>query len=134
MESTSISILSNDPETTAGWLRLATATSKDFRQLTNNSTSHFVDSLYQRYLTVYHADVFTHNIPEIEALHKTLIRCQDALLQLEGVGKEFKVVETMSKGVRTALLCLEELACYASVGKGEILAMHQSRLLMYQEL
>lgn len=93
-----------------------------------------MDSLYQQYLVVYRADVFTHDIPEIEALHKTLTRCQNAVLQLEGVGKEFRVVETLGKGVHTALLCLEELACYASVGKAEIIALHQSRSLMYQEL
>ncbi|KDQ22299.1 hypothetical protein PLEOSDRAFT_171717 [Pleurotus ostreatus PC15] len=125
---------SDDPDTTAGWLRLATATSKEFRQITNNFTSRYIDSLYQKYLVVYKADVFTHDIPEIKALHRTLTRCQDAVLQLEGVGKEFRAVETIGKGVHTTLLCLEELACYASVGKAEILALHQSRSLMYQDL
>lgn len=61
-------------------------------------------------------------------------RCEEALLQLTGVGGEFRVAEAVGKLVLEGLTCVEEVECYASIGKGEVVELHEKGELMYQSL
>ncbi len=61
-------------------------------------------------------------------------RCNAAILQLAGVGRELRASQDRERQVQETLKCLEELECYASIGKAEVIEMQRNRQLMYQSL
>ncbi|KAG9225815.1 hypothetical protein CCMSSC00406_0007825 [Pleurotus cornucopiae] len=123
-----------DPTDTAGWVSLVRETDRKFCLLTGNSTRRLLESLYQRYTETNHSDTFNDTTIEVQALYTTLQRCEHALLQLTGVAKEFRAAEAVGKRVHEALLCLEEVSCYASIGKAEIREAHDAGELIHQSL
>lgn len=82
----------------------------------------------------YRVDTFTDAILDICALHTTLERCHAAILNMAGVGKELGVAETTGREVLETLKCLEELECYASIGKAEVIEMQTTNQLMFQSI
>lgn len=93
-----------------------------------------MDSLYNRYSKNYRVDTFTSAVIEFAALHTTMERCHHAILNLAGVGKQLRVAEDEGKVIREALMCVEELECYASLGKAEVIEMQSTNQLMFQSL
>ncbi|KAF9490906.1 hypothetical protein BDN71DRAFT_1510817 [Pleurotus eryngii] len=126
--------VSSDPTDLKGWTSLAARTGKEFNSLTKNSVRLYLDSLYNHYTNNYRTDIFSNAVIEMQALHKTMERCHHAVLNLAGVGKELRVVQEIGGGVHEALKCLEELECYASFGKAEIIEMQRTKQLMFQSL
>lgn len=127
-------LLSVDPVDPSSWLRLAASTKVKFYSITNGSTRRYIESLYNKYTTNYRSDAFSNAIIKLEALHGSIRRCEEALLQLTGVGREFRVAEAVGKLVNEGLRCVEEIACYASIGKGEVCELYEKRELMFQSL
>ncbi|KAF4569575.1 hypothetical protein EYR36_009372 [Pleurotus pulmonarius] len=105
-----------------------------FKSLTNNSVYNYVDSLYQEYTLKYWPEVFSDALLEVQSLHKRMERCQHILLQLKGVGEEYKRAEKVRKEMNDALKCLDELECYAAIGKAEVIDSYSKCELMYQAL
>ncbi len=123
-----------DPTDIPGWVALVRSTDDDFRLLTGDSTRRLLEFLYKQYTKNNHVDTFKETTIEVQALSNTIQRCEDALLRLAGVGKEFRAAEMVGKAIREAQHCLEEVECYASIGKAEIREAHEAADLMFQSL
>ncbi|KDQ30017.1 hypothetical protein PLEOSDRAFT_154730 [Pleurotus ostreatus PC15] len=122
------------PVNVPGWMKLVAQIKAKFNSMTNGSTQRYVGSLFEKYTTDYQCNHFDDALVELRALHQTMRRSEAALLQLTGVGREYKVAETVGKLVVEGLNCVEEIACYASIGKGEVLELYEKRELLYQTL
>ncbi|KAF9488079.1 hypothetical protein BDN71DRAFT_1436391 [Pleurotus eryngii] len=107
------------------WLRLAASTKVKFYSITNGLTWCYIELLYNKYTTNYWSDAFSNAIIELEALHGSIWWCEEALLQLTGIGREFRVAEAVGKLVNEGLRCVEEITCYASIGKGEVCELYE---------
>lgn len=123
-----------EPTDVAGWMTLVDHTDTDFRLLTGDSTRRLLEFLYKRYTETNHSDTFKDTTIEVQALYKTIKRCEHALLQLCGVAKEFRAAEALGKQIHQALLCLEEVSLYASIGKAEIREAHDAGELIHQSI
>ncbi|KAG9223437.1 hypothetical protein CCMSSC00406_0007624 [Pleurotus cornucopiae] len=126
--------ISAHPVNVPGWMKLVAQIKAKFNSMTNGSTQRYVGSLFEKYTTDYQCNHFDDALVELRALHQTMRRSEAALLQLTGVGREYKVAETVGKLVVEGLNCVEEIACYASIGKGEVLELYEKRELLYQTL
>ncbi|KAF4584626.1 hypothetical protein EYR38_001861 [Pleurotus pulmonarius] len=126
--------ISSDPTDLKGWTSLTTRTGREFHSLTKNNIGLYFDSLYNRYTNNYRTDVFSDAVIEIRVFHNTMARCHHAILNSAGVGKELRVAQDIGDAVYKALRCAEELECYASIGKAEIIEMQSTKQLMFQSL
>ncbi|KAF4597824.1 hypothetical protein EYR38_006215 [Pleurotus pulmonarius] len=107
---------------------------QQFKSLAGNSVYHYIDSLYQEYTRKYWPEVFSNALLEVQSLHKRMERCQHIILQLKGVGEEYERAEMVRKEMNNALKCLDELECYAAIGKAEVIESYDKCELMYQSL
>lgn len=105
-----------------------------FTALTGESPFHFIDTLYHRYLVNRKNDTFRDAIIAIEPLQKLIRQCQDGVLQLSGVGKEWTRCEEVEKCVSDVLNALEDVLCCGMAGFEELVTCHSHSTLLYQTL
>lgn len=72
-------------------------------------------------------------LTNMERLKNNLIRCEDNILQLAGVGKELYSTQELRQKIDLVIKGLEEILCYAMIDIAELSDMHTNRQLMYQQ-
>ncbi|KAF9496304.1 hypothetical protein BDN71DRAFT_1505816 [Pleurotus eryngii] len=123
-----------DPVDVPGWQRLATTTLEEFKVLTKCSVRNYVEGLYQQFILDTQCRIFSDAVLEVQSLQIKASRCERELLQLAGVGKDFRMAESVGRTIQEALLYVEEVSCLAQVDREGLYELYQARQLMYQSL
>ncbi|KAF4586116.1 hypothetical protein EYR38_009715 [Pleurotus pulmonarius] len=122
-----------DPIDVPGWLDLSATVAAKFRALANGSTREYAEHMYQRYALIERKEFLNDAMLELEKLQAISRRCEAAVLQLAGVGDEFKEVERVGKEIYEANAFLEDLMCYVLGGYSDAIDAYQTRSLQFQQ-
>jgi hypothetical protein len=102
-------------------------------KLTENQLYKFADAVCLEFLKNRKKDNIHEHFITLGNLQKQVICCQDEILQLAGIGKEWNQLSKIADEVRKISCWVEEIFCYAMVAYSEVERMHRSLEFMYQE-
>lgn len=102
-------------------------------KLTENQPYKFADAVCLEFLKNREKDNIHEHVTKLGNLQKRVICCQDEILQLAGIGKEWSQLLEIAEEVRKMTCWVEEIFCYAIVAYSEVERMHQDLEFMYQE-
>ncbi|KAJ8508657.1 hypothetical protein ONZ45_g9100 [Pleurotus djamor] len=122
---------SANPVDTAGWMQLVNSVSNEFHLLTKGSAVQYAELIYKQ-LVEGRRDGLNEALLQLDHLGNVIKRCMHAILQLEGVQSDFRKVSAAERLIREACAYMEELSCYASMDRGELVHEHEMRQLRYQ--
>jgi len=114
------------------WSQRADQVAINFNKLTNNSAFDFVEGIFNIYQTTQDKDVIRDAIVDTSRLQKSIHRYEAEILQLAGVGTEWKQAASISKHVCDVVKWLEEILCLAMVDVEELSTAYKHQSLMYQ--
>lgn len=127
-----LNVPSVNPVSVSGWMKIVSKTSAEFNTRTGGNPQSYLEGLYQNYMVSRRKDKLSDASIHIEGLWNVTSRCLNGILQLAGVGKELRVVETLGRAVGEVLAWLEDIMCAVMCGYSEVIEMHGKRQLMYQ--
>ncbi|KAG9222042.1 hypothetical protein CCMSSC00406_0008027 [Pleurotus cornucopiae] len=123
-----------DPVDIPGWRRLVTATLEEFKVLTKGSVRNYLEGLYQKFILDTQSKILSDAVLKVQSLQIKIQRCEKELLQLAGVGKDYRAAESVGKTIHEALLYVEEVSCLSELDREGLYELYHARQLMYQSL
>lgn len=93
----------------------------------------YLENICVDYIAKTDQTILERALTNMEQLKNNLIRCEDNILQLAGVGQELYSAQEQRRKIDLVIKWLEELLCYAMVDVTELSDMHTNRKLMYQQ-
>lgn len=115
-------------------MALVQQTSAKFNVMIRGNIQHYMEELHRCFVSRRRKHTFTDPMIEIEAMQSTIRHCEEALLQLSGVDKNFREAEAIGKAMKEVLSCLEDVLCSIMDGESEFFRMHKAGQFMYQSL
>ena len=103
-----------------------------FNRLVDDDPSKYVDGLLTTYYASYNKDILCDGVLSVSQILKSIQRYKDEILQLGGVGPEWREANQLSKKVDEVTCWIEEVLCLAMVDPDELLMSYQKQQLMYQ--
>lgn len=116
------------------WCQQAERVASKFSSLTGESSFHFVDTLYHRYIISPNNNAFCDTITILTCLQKWIRKYHDSILQEKGVGDELACCEEIEVGISNVLKALEDILCHGMAGLEDIVKSHSCKELLYQML
>ncbi|KAG6823620.1 hypothetical protein H0H92_009662, partial [Tricholoma furcatifolium] len=106
---------------------------KKWQTLCGKSSYDYIEPLFQQYLKSGDRDLISNAIPPVESLATRVARYQADILQLAGVGDEYRQAEGVFKNINETVKMLEDLLSAAMTeSKAELRRQHANRGFMYQ--
>ena len=114
-------------------MELGERVQKRLAKITNGSPFEFVHCICKQLLQDHDKDrVHTFSI-ELSKLQKMLYKYQNEVLQLDGVGNNYKKLQNIVKDVRLVLEWVDELLVLAMVDIHEVRQLYYTSELLYQK-
>jgi hypothetical protein len=100
--------------------------------MTGDNPQQFVDEICLSFLRNGEKDDIHEHVTKLGNFQKRIVHCQDKILQLAGVGEEWKRLSEIAEDVRKMTFWVEEIFCYAMVAYLEVDHMYHNSEFMYQ--
>jgi hypothetical protein len=114
------------------WTERADCVAVKLDNLVNQSAQEYVETIYKRYEKTGNKDDIQDAIVDAARLQKSIHRYEAEILQLAGLGVEWKHASDISKRVGDVVKWLEELLLLAMVDAKDLIYSHSRNTLLYQ--
>lgn len=114
------------------WCEQAEAVAVQLHKLTGPVPHEFLECIYGSYVFTRQKDDIRNKIIDISRLRDQIYECQNHVLQLAGVGIQWRRVEDILKAVVRVVRWLEDVLCWAMIDITELISMHNHGQLEYQ--
>lgn len=104
-----------------------------FLVLVAPSANVYLENICVDYIAKTDQTVLERALTDMEQLKNNLIKCEDNILQLAGVGKALYSAQERRQKIDLVIKWLEELLCYAMIDVADLSDMHTNTQLMYQQ-
>lgn len=101
-------------------------------EMTDKQPRQFAEAICLEFLNSHDKDKIHKHVVQLGKLQKRIVRCQDEILQLAGVGKEWNRLAEVAEDIRIITCWVEEIFCYAMVAYSEVEQMHRDSEFLYQ--
>lgn len=127
-----VDTLSAVPRNLSYWCAQADAVATKLHTLTGHAAYNYLESTCSSFIFTRRKDDVRNKIISISKLQRAIYRCQDKIIELGGMGKEWERAEEVSKDVVRVVRWLEDILCWAMVDIQELITLHNHQKLMYQ--
>jgi hypothetical protein len=105
-----------------------------FSRLVDNDPPKFVEDLLTAYFKSCDEDTLSvhDGVLRVQWYQKCIQRYKDQILQLGGVGPEWKEVSQLLNQLTEVMRWIEEVLCFAMVDQEGLVASYQGQMLMYR--
>lgn len=114
------------------WNARAGRVAKTLDDITQGSATAYVEQLVIDFETTQSKDTINNAIIPVSKLQRSILTCEAEVLELAGVGEEFRTVQAIAQRVAELILWLEDVLCFAMVEKDLIRKKHVEKALRYQ--
>jgi hypothetical protein len=101
-------------------------------EMTDKQPREFTESICLEFLNSHDKDKIHKHVVQLGQLQKRIVCCQDEILQLAGVGKEWNRLTEIAEKIWIITCWVEEIFCYAMVAYSEVEKMHGDSEFLYQ--
>ncbi|KAF8236800.1 hypothetical protein L208DRAFT_1250949 [Tricholoma matsutake] len=117
----------------ADWCERVTQLSLKFDTLVNTHPAKYVEALLSAYHVSSHNKGILHDaVLTLSRYQKSIQWYEDKILQLAGVGSEWREVDQLYNRVHKVVHWTEEILCLATVDPGGLVVLHAAKQLMFQ--
>jgi hypothetical protein len=103
-----------------------------FSTLVKGSPFDFIEDTYNSYLISQHLNTLRDPILEVRNIQDSVRRCQNGILQVAGIGEEWKQFAGVAKAIEDVIRGLEEILCLAMSDAHELKMLHARSELFFQ--
>jgi hypothetical protein len=115
------------------WIEQVQRIQYDFCQFTDSATpNEYIEKIYTNYITTRDRSLIDQAISNAQHFSKELLKCENSILQLVGVGKPLRTAQDVRHNIKSTIVWLEEVLCYAMGDISELVELHTAQQLMYQ--
>lgn len=121
------------PDPLSSWMERGEMVRKRLEKITHGSASEFVNTLCQQFLRDHDDNRIQTFSTRLGELRKMVYMYQHEVLQIDGFGENYQILESLVQDIRTLMEWLDELLVFALLDITEVQRLFDASGLLYQK-